>query len=296
MPKWDIFISHASEDKEFFADPLAQRLKELDVRVWCDKFVLIPGDRLTEKISEGLAECRCGLLVLSTAFIRKPWPKYELSGLVNRFVEEKTRLIPIWYGINRNEVAAFNPALADLFSINGDRKQINKCAFEVLRVIRPQLYENLKMLSYSSNIKIEKRPKSELKDGPIRHHDLPESLLVRIRNIHFALCDIASMKLEEMIENFQRDLRPQNEVVVWERIVCAFHLAMDTLGQPDLEIKKQVYSVLLRYSYGDFEHSFKAVDDGKLSYVIVGACASAWLDAVPNVTISDVAERHGVKP
>ena len=69
MTKWDIFISHASEDKESFVDPLAHRLKELSVRTWYDKFVLIPGDRLTEKIAEGLAECRCGLLVLPESCI-----------------------------------------------------------------------------------------------------------------------------------------------------------------------------------------------------------------------------------
>ena len=293
MPKWDIFISHASEDKRIFVDPLAQRLKELAVRVWYDEFVLIPGDRLTEKIGEGLAECRCGLLVLSTAFIRKPWTKYELSGLVNRFVEQQTRLIPIWYGINRTEISAFNPALADLFSIKGDPKQIDKCALEVLRAIRPQLYENLKMLSQSGKIKIKKMPLNELKAGPIRHHDLPESLLIRSRNVHFALRGIVPMTLEKMIENFQRDLLPENEVVVWERIVSALHIAMDALGQPELEIKKQAYAVLLQYSFGNFEHAFKAVDDGKLNAAIVEACARAWLDAVPDVTISDV-ENTGV--
>ena len=289
MPKWDVFISHASEDKESFVDPLAQRLQELAVRTWYDKFVLIPGDRLTEKIGEGLAECRCGLLVLSTAFIRKRWTRYELSGLVNRFVEEKTRLIPIWYGIDRSEVAAFNPALADLFSIKGDPNQIDKCALEVLRAIRPQLYENLKMLSQiDKKVKITKVARNELKDGPIRHHDLPASLLVRIRNIHFALRDIDSMSLEKTMENFQRDLRPENEVVVWERIICALYIAMDAFDKPTLEIKEQVFNVLLRYSTGDFEHSFKALEDGTLDAAIVDACARAWLDAVPNVAINDV--------
>jgi hypothetical protein len=159
MPNWDIFISHASEDKEAFVEPLANRLKELAVRVWYDKFVLLPGDRLSEKIGEGLAECRCGLLVLSKTFIKKPWTKYELSGLVNRFVEDNTRLIPIWYGINRAEVAAFNPALADLFSIEGNPKQVDKCALEILRVIRPQLYENLKILSQIGKVKFGKTRK-----------------------------------------------------------------------------------------------------------------------------------------
>jgi hypothetical protein len=289
MPKWDVFISHASEDKESFVDPLAQRLQELAVRTWYDKFVLVPGDRLTEKIGEGLAECRCGLLVLSKAFIRKPWTKYELSGLVNRFVEEKTRLIPIWYGIDRADVAAFNPALADLFAIQGDKSQIDKCALEVLRVIRPQLYENLKMLSQiDKKVRIVTVTPGEVKDGPIRHHDLPDSLLVRIRNIHFALRDVETISLEKTIENFQRDLRPEDETEVWERIVCALHIAMDAFNKPTIEIKKRIFKFLLSYSTGDFEYPIKTAKDDSLDAAILDACARAWLDAVPHVTISDV--------
>jgi hypothetical protein len=40
MTPWDVFISHASDDKEAFVDPLARRLRQLTVRVWYDKFVL----------------------------------------------------------------------------------------------------------------------------------------------------------------------------------------------------------------------------------------------------------------
>ena len=293
MQNWDIFISHASEDKEAFVEPLANRLKELAVRVWYDKFVLLPGDRLSEKIGEGLAKCRCGLLVLSKGFIKKPWTKYELSGLVNRFVEEGTRLIPIWYGINRAEVAAFNPALADLFSIKGDPGQIDKCALEVLRVIRPQLYENLKMLSQIDKVKIGKMQPKEMKAGPIRHHDLPETLLIRIRNIYFALLDILSVSLEETIANFQRDLRPEKEVEVWERIVCALQIVIDSLGQKELEVRKRALKILLLFSSGNFEDVFKEADDGTLDTVIVQACGHAWLNTVPDITISDV-ENTGI--
>ena len=101
MKSWDIFISHASEDKDAFVDPLAHRLRQLAVRVWYDRFVLIPGDRLSEKIAEGLAQSRCGLLIISRAFIGKPWTRYEMSGLVNRFVEDNARLIPVWLGVTR---------------------------------------------------------------------------------------------------------------------------------------------------------------------------------------------------
>jgi hypothetical protein len=257
MLPWDLFISHASEDKPDFVDPLAHRLQELAVRVWYDRFILTPGDRLSEKIAEGLAKCRCGVLVLSKAFIRKPWPAYELSGLVNRFVEEGTRLIPIWLDVSRSDVAAFNPSLADLFSISGDRNAIDKCAMEVLRVVRPQLYENISMLTDidgNVEVRVEKRPASEIKtEGPIRHHDLPPELLLRLQNIWFATRDVFPVTLEKTIENFQKDLRPEKEATAMERLVSALHIAMDVLKSAELPLRKEVWRILIGFSVGNHE-------------------------------------------
>jgi hypothetical protein len=42
--EWDVFISHATEDKEQIASPLATALKKLNLRVWYDIFALSPGD------------------------------------------------------------------------------------------------------------------------------------------------------------------------------------------------------------------------------------------------------------
>jgi len=36
----DVFISHAGEDKEAVARPLANALRSLGYRVWCDEFEL----------------------------------------------------------------------------------------------------------------------------------------------------------------------------------------------------------------------------------------------------------------
>ena len=38
---WDIFISHANEDKDAVARPLAERLRSLGLTVWYDEFTLL---------------------------------------------------------------------------------------------------------------------------------------------------------------------------------------------------------------------------------------------------------------
>lgn len=81
---WDVFISHASEDKSDFVQPLAKILTEFGVRVWYDEFTLRLGDSLSRSIDEGLSRSRFGLVVISPSFISKHWPEYELRGLVAR--------------------------------------------------------------------------------------------------------------------------------------------------------------------------------------------------------------------
>lgn len=69
--KWDIFISHASEDKETFVKPLAEALKSLGMRVWYDDFTLSIGDSLSRSIDTGLINSSYGVVVLSPCFFSK---------------------------------------------------------------------------------------------------------------------------------------------------------------------------------------------------------------------------------
>lgn len=48
--KWDVFISHSSEDKDSIVRELANLLDKLGVKVWYDEFSLKVGDSLTQKI------------------------------------------------------------------------------------------------------------------------------------------------------------------------------------------------------------------------------------------------------
>lgn len=261
--------------------------------MWYDKFVLVPGDRLSETIGEGLARSRCGLAVISRAFFGKRWPSYELSGLMNRFIEEDMRLIPVWLDLSRKDVAEFNPALADLFSVRGKVDDINGCALEILRVVRPRLHENLKMLSAvgQARVRIERIPIGKvIAGGPIRHHDLPETLLVRIRNIWYTLRDVLPVSLEKTIENFQRDLQPEPEVCVWERIAAAFHIAMSRLETDEPDVRQAAFRIILQFSAGNHMEVLADREAGKIDKKVSFAAAYGCAHAVPDVSVVDVDE------
>ena len=109
---WDVFISHASEDKAEVARPLARRLERQGLRVWLDEQELVVSDSLRAKIDHGLARSRWGVVVLSRAFLDKAWPQAELDGLLARELSGQRVVLPVWHGVTAGEVARRSPLLA----------------------------------------------------------------------------------------------------------------------------------------------------------------------------------------
>ncbi|HEX4826343.1 MAG TPA: toll/interleukin-1 receptor domain-containing protein [Candidatus Polarisedimenticolaceae bacterium] len=135
---YDVFICHASEDKDEIARPLATALASQHIEVWYDEFSLRLGDSLRESIDRGLARSRHGLVVLSEAFFSKRWPQWELNGLVARQMRGDERvIIPIWHKVSRDDVLEFSSPLADLVAVSTDDGIPAVCR-EILRVVRPQ--------------------------------------------------------------------------------------------------------------------------------------------------------------
>lgn len=132
--KYDVFICHASEDKESFVSVLAVKLRNKGFKVWYDDFTLSLGDSLRRKISHGLAHSRYGVVVLSKKFFEKEWPQKELDGLVARENGSDKVILPIWHKITQNQVTNFSPILADRVAVSSD-KGIDYVVNEIARVI-----------------------------------------------------------------------------------------------------------------------------------------------------------------
>lgn len=119
--KWDVFISHASEDKEAFVRPLAIALQEKNVRVWLDEFALTVGDNLRRSIDDGLASSRYGIVVISPSFLAKEWPQKELDGLVAREVGGRKVILPVWHNVDAETLRKCSPPLSDRVAISTDK-------------------------------------------------------------------------------------------------------------------------------------------------------------------------------
>jgi hypothetical protein len=71
---WDVFVSHASEDKPAVARPLTELLQRAGLKVWLDENELTLGDSLSRKIDEGLARSAFGVVILSKNSFKKAGP------------------------------------------------------------------------------------------------------------------------------------------------------------------------------------------------------------------------------
>jgi TIR domain-containing protein len=119
--EWDVFISHASEDKEAIARPLAEALVNAGLKVWYDDFSLKLGDSLRQSIDRGLGHSRYGVVILSPHFFEKHWPQQELNGLATREVNGYKVILPVWHNIGFEQVRAFSPMLADRLAVNASK-------------------------------------------------------------------------------------------------------------------------------------------------------------------------------
>ena len=133
--EFDVFISHATEDKKEVVRPLAHSLRERGLTVWYDEFELRIGDSLRRKIDSGIARSRFGLVVLSKPFFNKGWAQYELDGLVTMAVGERQVLLPIWHEISKDEVVSHSPSLADKLALRTADYGIDEIADEIATVI-----------------------------------------------------------------------------------------------------------------------------------------------------------------
>jgi hypothetical protein len=119
--KWDVFVCHASEDKDNFVRPLARGLETHGLKVWFDEFTLTVGDSLRRSIDRGLAGSRFGVVVISPDFLQKEWPQRELDGLVARETGGVKVILPVWHKATADLIRRHSLTLADKVAVSSAR-------------------------------------------------------------------------------------------------------------------------------------------------------------------------------
>lgn len=118
--EYDFFLSHASEDRADFADPLRRALEEGGAKVWYSPLTLQVGRNLRLRIEEGLRKSRFTIILLSPAYLAKPWPLRELDAVVASGTDVDERMLPVLHHLTVEQVLQRAPTVARLVMLNSD--------------------------------------------------------------------------------------------------------------------------------------------------------------------------------
>lgn len=117
--EFDVFLSHAAEDKESFCDEFSNVLQEkYGLKVWYDSISIKWGDSIRVEIDKGLKKSKFGVVILSRNYIKKYWTNYELEALFQIESNGGKIILPIWHDITKKEIQNFSPALAGKLAMN----------------------------------------------------------------------------------------------------------------------------------------------------------------------------------
>lgn len=133
--EYDVFISHATEDKKTFVEDLVNSLKNKSVKVWYDSLNIKWGDSLRTQIDNGLKKSAFGIVVLSENYIRKGWTRYELEGLFNIEMTQGKTILPIWHNITKQQVMEFSPVLAGRMALSSAILTPDEIAEEFVKLL-----------------------------------------------------------------------------------------------------------------------------------------------------------------
>jgi hypothetical protein len=112
--QYDVFISHANDNKEEFVNGLTTALSKLDISIWYDANILDWGDNWKLQIANGLKKCRFGIVVISPEFLGREWTEKELNDLLQRQNETGQKVVlPLLYKMTVADMKKQYPQLAD---------------------------------------------------------------------------------------------------------------------------------------------------------------------------------------
>ena len=75
-----VFVSHSSEDKETFIEPIVRDLEDSYINVWFDKRKIVPGDNLRKSIfRDGLDKADVALIFFTKQSLKSSWVDREIK-------------------------------------------------------------------------------------------------------------------------------------------------------------------------------------------------------------------------
>jgi RNA-directed DNA polymerase len=95
---FDVFISHASEDKESVARPIFEACGRAGIKAFLDEAHIGWGENYTTRINTALGAARTVIVIISADSVSKPWPTAEINTALSLEVEGHKAVLPVVVG------------------------------------------------------------------------------------------------------------------------------------------------------------------------------------------------------
>lgn len=95
---YDVFISHASEDKEEIARPIFEACARLGIKAFLDEAHIGWGQSFTQKINVALGSARTVLAIVSNSAVSKEWPIAEINAALALEINRQKKVVPLMVG------------------------------------------------------------------------------------------------------------------------------------------------------------------------------------------------------
>lgn len=129
LPEYDVFLSHASKDKEELVEELYQSLTNLEIKIFYDKESIKWGDKWKDKILNGTQKSEFAIIVISENFFGREWTERELAEFLNRQNRNGQKLIlPILHSITMEQLQQKYPSVADIQAIDSAKYTCDQIA------------------------------------------------------------------------------------------------------------------------------------------------------------------------
>lgn len=144
--EYDVFISHAVEDKQDFVNEFAADLLSRGVKVWYSTYEIKMGDSIMDKIKIGLKQSAFGIVVLSPTYFQKPYAREEMKVMFSQeHVDRRKRILPIWHKVDHKDVLEHESLLADRLGIKTDKgiPAVSEQVIDVINTYREEAQEKM---------------------------------------------------------------------------------------------------------------------------------------------------------
>jgi len=109
----DVFLCHATADKDAYVRVFADRLRQHGISYWLDEAEIGWGDSVCDSINKGLGTSRYVIAFISDAFLARTWPKKEMNAALSLEDVRKCKVLLPLAVASIGRIKAAYPLLGD---------------------------------------------------------------------------------------------------------------------------------------------------------------------------------------